>query len=494
MDQLFLKKKLQNGINYLKSKNFQKATKCFEYLLKNPKTEKTGLLHLGIASIEQKKENEALNFFNQILIKDSFHEHANINAGLIYYRQRNYEKSKVYFENVLNQNSSHLIANLHKGIIDYKNLNFASALNHFKICEKINENIPQLQNYLGNIYFKQNKIELAIKYYKSAILKKNNDSRAKYNLSKCYFSKFLYKEALDLYEFRLSFQINSKAKEVIEKFNPKIWNGENLEGKSILIISEQGIGDTIQFARYLFYIHEKFNCEIYFYVNKKLLHLFKDCPFNVVSDLNNIKSINYYQYLISLQRIYYNENKSFYKNINFINSNEKLDYLWKQKISKFPKPTIAINWQGNPNYTEDHLRSIPLKYFEKIFYNQKYNFISLQKGFGSNQIKESNYSKYVVDLSESIDLENHIFVDTISILKSVDLLITSDTALAHLAGTMEINTYLILNYNPEWRWIIETNNKCFYSEKLRILKQKKFNNWQSVFDDLSEKIENIRIA
>ena len=124
--------------------------------------------------------------------------------------------------------------------------------------------IPQLQNYIGNIYFKQNEIELAIKYYKSAILKKNNDSRAKYNLSKCYFSKLLYKEALDLYEFRLSFQINSKAKEVIEKFNPKLWNGENLEGKSILIVSEQGIGDTIQFARYLFYIYEKFNCEIYF--------------------------------------------------------------------------------------------------------------------------------------------------------------------------------------------------------------------------------------
>ena len=261
-----------------------------------------------------------------------------------------------------------------------------------------------------------------------------------------------------------------------------------LNGSNVLILGAGSIGSKIKT------LLEKFNCKIYFYVNKKLLHLFKDCPFNVVSDLNNIKSINYYQYLISLQRIYFKENNSFYKNINYINSNEKLDYSWKQKISKFQKPTIAINWQGNPNYTEDHLRSIPLKYFEKIFYNQKYNFISLQKGFGTNQIKQSNYSKHVVDLSESIDLESNIFVDTISILKSVDLLITSDTALAHLAGTMEINTYLILNYNPEWRWTIENNKKCFYSEKLRILKQKKLNDWQSVFDDLSKKIENIRLT
>ena len=446
------------------------------------------MLYLGIINIEQKKEEKALNLFNQILEKDDIHEVANINIGLIYYRQKNYKKSIIYFIKVLNQNSDNLIANLHKGIIDYKNLNFSSALYHFKICEKINENIPQLQNYLGNIFFKQNKIDLAIKYYNSAILKKNEDARAKYNLSKCYFSKLLYKDALDLYEFRLSFLINSRANEVIKKFNPKLWNGENLDGKIILIVSEQGIGDTIQFARYLFYINEKFNCEINFYVNKKLLHLFKNCPFNVVCDLKNIKNVNYYQYLISLQRIYFNKYNSFYKNINYINTNNQLDQYWKQEIKKLKKPVIAINWQGNPDYTEDHLRSIPLKYFEKILHNTKFKFISLQKGFGSNQIKQNNFSKYVVDLSKEIDVKSDIFVDTISILKNVDLLITTDTALAHLAGTMKINTYLILNYNPEWRWIIESNNKCFYSEKLHIIKQKKFNDWQSVIDQISEKL------
>lgn len=90
---------------------------------------------------------------------------------------------------------------------------------------------------------------------------------------------------MELFEHRLEFNKNLKANEVIKKFNPKLWNGENLKEKSILIVSEQGIGDTLQFTRYLFYIYEKFKCKIYFYVNKKFLHLFKNCPFNVISDL-----------------------------------------------------------------------------------------------------------------------------------------------------------------------------------------------------------------
>jgi len=490
MDQIFLNKKLSNGIKYLKSKNFKKAIKCFEYLLKDKKTETFGLLHIGITFIEQNQESLAINYFNRILEKDIQNEPANINLGLIYFRQKNYKKSINYFQRILNKNIKHLVANLHKAIIDYENLNFPSALNHFKICEKINKNIPQLQNYLGSIYFKKNEIDIAIKYYKSAILKNNNDARSKYNLSKCYFSKLLYKDALDLYENRLSFIVNSKADEVIKKFNPKPWSGESLDNKSICIISEQGIGDTIQFARYIFYIKKKFDCKIYFYVNKKYLHLFNNCPFNIISDLKNINTIDYYQYLMSLQRIYFKENNNFFKNINYINSNKDLDNVWKNKINKMKKPVIALNWQGNPKYAEDHLRSIPLEYFTKIVKNKKYNFISLQKGHGSDQIKNNNLSSYINDISYQIDLDGDVFVDTISILKNIDLLITTDTAIAHLAGTMEINTFLLLNYNPEWRWVIEINKKIFYNKKLSIIQQTKYNDWQSVVNKLNKKLDN----
>ena len=488
MDHVFIKKKIENGLKFLKSKNFDKAIKCFEYVEKNENTKISGLLYLGITQIEKGNNQNAINYFNRILKIDNSHEHANINLGLIHFREKKYLEASKYFDLILKLNNKHLIANLHKGIIDYNSKKFDSAYVHFEICEKFDENIPQLYNYLGSIHFKKNNLDQAIKYYKNAIVKNRNDFRSKYNLSRCYFSKFLYEDALDLFEFRHSFTENSKAAEVKNKFNPKIWSGEDLNNESIVIISEQGIGDTIQYARYLFYLYETFKCKIYFYVNKKHLHLFKNCPFETISDLNKLNNVNYYQYLMSLQKIYFKKYKKFYKNINYINTDKERLIYWKNKIDKLEKKTIAIAWQGNPDYSEDHLRSIPLKYFDNIIKNDKYNFISLQKNFGSEQIQQNNFSKYIHDFSNDIDITEKTFDDTIHILKNVNLLITSDTAIAHLAGTMEINTFLLLNFNPEWRWLIQLKDKCIYSEKLKIIKQKKYNDWISAMNELEEKL------
>tara|TARA_Y100001970_G_C13901098_1_gene683683 strand:+ start:150 stop:743 length:594 start_codon:yes stop_codon:yes gene_type:complete len=191
---------------------------------------------------------------------------------------------------------------------------------------------------------------------------------------------------------------------------------------------------------------------------------------------------------MSLQKIYFKKYKKFYKNINYINTDKERLIYWKNKIDKLEKKTIAIAWQGNPDYSEDHLRSIPLKYFDNIIKNDKYNFISLQKNFGSEQIQQNNFSKYIHDFSNDIDITEKTFDDTIHILKNVNLLITSDTAIAHLAGTMEINTFLLLNFNPEWRWLIQLKDKCIYSEKLKIIKQKKYNDWISAMNELEEKL------
>ena len=93
-----------------------------------------------------------------------------------------------------------------------------------------------------------------------------------------------------------------------------------------------------------------------------------------------------------------------------------------------------------------------------------------------------------MDLSNEIDLGKNAFEDTVSILKKVDYVITPDTAIAHLAGTLNIKTYLLLSYNPEWRWHIELKYKCFYPN-INIIQQKNFNDWSSVFKKLKDDLE-----
>ena len=197
---------------------------------------------------------------------------------------------------------------------------------------------------------------------------------------------------------------------------------------------------------------------------------------------------NYHQQLLSLPGIYYKETKSFEKNTNYININQTNDTYWKKKLSTYKKPIIAINWQGDHRYAYDDMRSIPLFYFKDTLNNRNFEFVSLQKNSGLEQIKKNRFENLLIDLSKEIDTGENAFEDTISILKNVECVITSDTAIAHLAGTLNIKTFLLLSFNPEWRWYIELNHKCFYSN-MNIIQQTKFDDWNGVFNELNKRLE-----
>ena len=261
---------------------------------------------------------------------------------------------------------------------------------------------------------------------------------------------------------------------------------KTLKKKKILIISEQGFGDTIQFSRYLEILN--MSNEVFFLINKKLNFLFKNKNYKIINDLNSIKKHDYYQNLLSLPKIYFDKNRNFINNINFIKSSEEIDSKWEIKLKDYSKFKIGIFWQGNRNYNGDNQRSIPLKEFEKIINNRNVSVISLQKGYGSEQIRLNGYEEKIKDFSNIIDNDDDAYKDTISILKNLDLLITSDSSLVHLAGTMNINTWLLLCYNPDWRWYIDISKSTFY-ETIKIFQQNRPGNWKDVFEKVNQELQ-----
>ena len=134
------------------------------------------------------------------------------------------------------------------------------------------------------------------------------------------------------------------------------------------------------------------------------------------------------------------------------------------------------------------MRSVKLKIFEPLFENKKLNFINLQSGFGKEQIHHFKFKDKLIDFSDEIEEEKNAFEDTISILKNLDLIITVDSALAHLAGTLEINTWLIQHYSSEWRWQLQNKNFSWYP-KHKFYKQKKIDDWDNVIYEISKKLD-----
>ena len=488
-EKLEIEKKINKGINLFENNKYEESIKIFEKLKENSKTNIIGIFFLGIIEVKRKNLTSAKKFFFEVLKINRDHEDANLNLGLVYFKERDYEESLIYLKKVLTINKKNLNALYHSGLSYFSLRKLEESIKYLNLSIEVNKNFVHSYVVLGHIYLRIKEFTKALDNYKKVLEIDPKRIRTKFNISWCYFALSNLELAFENYEFRKEKLIpEDRHREVLDKFKSTEWNGQNLDNKKILIICEQGYGDNINFFRYLFWLHEKFNVKIIFYAHKKLAYLFQNTSFQIISDLNDVNHIDYHQHLLSLPGICYQETKGFEKNINYININQTNDTYWKKKLSTYKKPIIAINWQGDHRYAYDDMRSIPLSYFKDTLNNKNFEFVSLQKNSGSEQIKKNKFENLLIDLSKKIDIGENAFEDTISILKNVECVITSDTAIAHLAGTLNVKTFLLLGFNPEWRWYIELNHKCFYPN-MNIIQQSKFDNWNGVFNELNKRLE-----
>ncbi len=484
-----LQENINKGIKLFEENKLEESIKIFNQLREYKETSIFSIFFLGVIQIKKKKLNAAKKFFFQVLKLDKNHEDTNLNLGLIYLEEKEFNKAENYFKKVLDINKKNLNALYHLGLVYFFTKKLDLAVNFLNKSINVNENYIHSYVTLGHIFLRTKKFNKAIENYKKVLELDPNNLITYFNLSWCYFAQSNLDEAFEKYELRPEkISPNGIHKEIIKKYNSTEWDGQDLNGKSILIIREQGYGDNVNFFRYLFWLNKKYNVNIIYYSHKKLKHLFENSPFKIITDLNEIKNVDYHKYVLSLPGIYYKELRGFQKNINYLKINDEINSKWEKKLNNFKGPIISLSWQGDRRFIHDDMRSIPLSNFNNILNIKNLNFISLQKDFGSEQIKLNGYDKILTDISDEIDIGNNAFEDTIAILNKVDCVITSDTAIAHLAGVLDVKTYLLLSYNPEWRWHLELKHKCFYPN-MNILQQPKFGDWNSVFRELEIKIK-----
>jgi hypothetical protein len=241
------------------------------------------------------------------------------------------------------------------------------------------------------------------------------------------------------------------------------WQGENLSGKKLLIIAEQGFGDVIQFCRYQKYITEG---ELVWAVPKNLVRLLSPALRGTVMDEKApLPACDYYVPIISLALLDLPPHKE--EAVHF--SAPPTPPLPQGKHSR----KIGLVWAGSRTHLRDHERSIPLKLFAPLV----------------NGLKADFYAPFLGDALEEIGdlpitrLDNLIndFADTASLIRQMDCLITVDTVAAHLAGAQGVKTFLLLPYCPDWRWGVTGETTPLYSS-LTLLRQKTPGDWLSVLD------------
>ena len=358
-----------------------------------------------------------------------------------------------------------------------KKKDFLSAIKIYRKILPVSRKNFEIFYNIGTLLFNLGKTKQANFFFKkSNDLNKNHNSTL-WNLSLCALSFKDFYNGFLLYETRWL-----KNNPQIKKFT-HIKSANNINeilNKKILIWDEQGLGDTMQFSRFVIQL-TKYSKDITLVVNKKLKNLLSHFSPKIKVldyDLLDEKSFDFQIPICSLPRLlkvkqikeipYYKLELPIQKK-NILNLN-------KEKLN------IGLAWSGNPNYPNDEYRSIPFKYFYNLLDFKNVNFFKLFKGLRVNELSDFN-SYNILDLGEKD------FLDLSYCVKELDLVISSDTSIIHLCGILGINSILLLNFNSDWRWSNDNQNTYWYPS-VQIIKQQELNNWETVFEQLIRKLKS----
>ena len=265
------------------------------------------------------------------------------------------------------------------------------------------------------------------------------------------------------------------------------WRGEDLSGCRLLVFSEQGLGDVIQFARYLPLLAER-NCKIAFLAPAKLARLLRLSihAIEVVSKLSDVQGVDFQVALMSLPHQFNTEPSSIPNKVPYLKAEPKLEARWRARIGTRGF-RIGIAWQGNPSTKIDEGRSVPLEEFVPLAGIPGIRLISLQKHVGLNQLACLPTDVKIETFGDDLDAGPDAFVDTAAVMNSLDLIITSDTSIAHLAGGLGRPTWVALKYVPDWRWLLDRED-CPWYPTLRLFRQAERDDWRSVFSKIEREL------
>jgi hypothetical protein len=268
-----------------------------------------------------------------------------------------------------------------------------------------------------------------------------------------------------------------------------LWDGGLLRGRTILLRPEQGLGDTIQFIRYAPLVKQR-GGTVVFECPKALKQILAGCPGIdqvVEQGLPLPAGVDVHAHLASLPALLGTTLSNIPATIPYLHADPALEASWREKLAANPGFKIGIAWQGNPSYRGDGQRSVPLTRFATLAGLPGVRLFSLQKGKGCEQVQQVAGQFSVIDLGPRLDETAGAFMDTAAVMKNLDLVITSDTAIAHLAGALGVPVWVALAFIPDWRYLLERTDSPWYPT-MRLFRQSTPGDWNGVFERIAAEV------
>ncbi|MCK5295594.1 MAG: tetratricopeptide repeat protein, partial [Alphaproteobacteria bacterium] len=429
---------LNLAIKYLNEGLLEEAEKICESLL-NEEPENVIALHLlGLAAQSDENFEKSYKYFSSAASINPEYAPAQDSLGLFFKKAKEYDKACRHLEYAvkLQPENPDYIDNL--GTVYHEIGRISDAEKCFRKAINLSNDRAVTYANLGASLLELNKPNEAIEACNKALELESDNPDTLMNRATAMLMCRDYSEGFKQYECR--WNTPAFIAKYIKRDIPH-WNGEDLKGKSILIQGEQGIGDQIQFARYIPMLLKK-NGKVIFECHQSLHRLFSCLNVSHLVDMKADVSADIQVPLLSLPRVFGTTDK---------NIPADVPYLKVEKRNFLPAPAdgtklkIGIVWAGKMSPRD---RSCPFSYFMKIAKKFPVTLYSMQKGSHSKDIKEA---ENIIDISSQLT----DFADTANAIMQMDMVISVDTATFHLAGALGVPVWGLLIYGADWRYSLE---------------------------------------
>ena len=350
---------------------------------------------------------------------------------------------------------------------------------------RFGRNNPETLANLSAALNENGKFDEAEKMLRNCIRKVPDHLQARHNLSLLRLLKGDFEQGWPGFELRNA-AANRALPVCAQNCGAPDWRGENLKGRSIVLYAEQGLGDTIQFARYAKPLATQ-GATVSIQCQPALMDILRtiDGVSQVLSNDDIAGRVDYKASLLSLPALLNTVEDNIPDSVPYIRAPQDEHDRWSGVLAGVSdKPRVGLVWAGNPDNKTDHKRSIALHQFIPLLERTDIFVMSLQVGAAASQVDELPPANKPYVLFPRI----RPLGEVAAALENLDLLITVDTALAHLAGALNVPVWTLITHFPDWRWMLDRDDTPWYPS-MRLFRQPTPGNWGAVIEDVSQALE-----
>jgi len=491
---------------------FDEALSSYDYALAIKPEFVMALVARGGVLQDLKRFADALDCYDRALVMQPDYAEAHYNRGNVLQELKRFEDALASYDCALTINPEYVEALGNRGLTLHSLKRFDEALASYDHALIIQPNNAETLSNRGNVLRDLERYDEAFVSYDRALIIKPDHTDTLFNRGAMLRDLKRYDEAIASYERVLTIQPDhadahhnqslcqlllgdfsngwrnyewrwqtEQMREHNRVFKQPLWQGEqSLAGKTILLYAEQGFGDTLQFCRYAQHV-KALGATVLLEVPpalRTLLHSLQGVDV-LLNKGEPLPDFDYHCPLLSLPLAFNTDLATIPAENRYIFSPAERVQKWQAILGDKTLPRIGLAWSGSPRHKNDYNRSIPFSQFKQLL-NTNAHFYSLQKDLRDDEAALLTDCSDIQHFGDQL----HDFSDTAALCELMDIIISVDTSIAHLAGAMGKRVWILLPYNPDWRWMLDREDSAWYPST-RLFRQPAPRDWQTVLDKVN---------